>query len=166
MKRLKIKSYLFQPLNRCSMCHSKFKSFLFATLGGFAFAGQVYAADVYPADLVKQEPQIGSAFSDLTKTIVSKHAWVKGFGVTTPVEDTTLNNESYVQLSGCKPHDCPSEKYVVLVSKKNHQAVGAFLINRQAAAGALSESTIQWLGQPTDEQVAALAVALFPAADH
>lgn len=148
------------------MLHSKFKSFLLATLGSVVFFGQVYAAEVYPADLVKQEPRVASAFAGLTKTIVAKHAWVRDFGVTTPVEETTLNNESYVRLSGCKPHDCPSEKYVVLVSKKNNHAVGAFLTNQQAAAGALSDSTIQWLGQPTDEQVAVLAAALFPAADN
>ncbi len=147
------------------MRHFTFKSILLATLGCLAFAGSVYAADLYPADLAKQEPRLASAFADLTKSLVRKHAWVMDFGVTTPVEETTLNNETYVRLSGCKPHDCPSEKYVVLVSKKDNHAVGAFLTNRQAAAGALSDSTIQWLGQPTDEQVAQLAAALFPAAD-
>ncbi len=147
------------------MRHSTFKSFLLATLGSLAFAGQVYATNVYPTDLAKQEPRVASAFAGLTKTLVREHAWVKDFGVMTPVEETTLNNENYVRLSGCKPHDCPSEKYVVLVSKKDNHAVGAFLMNRQAAAGALSDSTIHWLGQPTDEQVAQLAAALFPASD-
>ena len=147
------------------MRHSEFKTRLLATLGAVALTGQVYAADVYPPDLAKQEPGVARAFAGLTKNIVAKHAWVRDFGVTTPVEEVTVNNESYVRLSGCKPHDCPSEKYVVLVSKKDNHAVGAFSTNRQAAAGALSDSTIQWLGQPTDEQVAQLAAALFPAAD-
>jgi hypothetical protein len=148
------------------MRHIEFKSLFLATLSSLAFASQAYAADVYPADLAKQEPRIASAYADLTKTIASKHAWVADFGVATPVEETTLNNENFVQLSGCKPHDCPSEKYVVLVAKKSNHAVGAFLTNRQSAAGDLSDSTIHWLGQPTDEQVVELAAALFPAADN
>ena len=148
------------------MRHITFKSFLLAITGSLMLAGQVCAADVYPADLAKQEPEVAKAFSGLTKSIVRKHAWVKNFGVSTPVEEATLNNESYVRLSGCKPHDCPSEKYVILVSRANNHAVGAFLTNRQTAAGQLSESTIQWLGQPTDEQVTHLAAALFPAADN
>ncbi|WP_025373272.1 Ivy family c-type lysozyme inhibitor [Advenella mimigardefordensis] len=148
------------------MRHFIFKSLVLATWGSLAFAGQIYAADLYPADLANQEPQAANAFAGLTKALVSKHAWVKNYGVTIPVEDTTLGSESYWRLSGCKPHDCPSEKYVVLISKKNNHAVGAFLTNQLAATGNVSDSTIQWLGQPTDEQVAELATALFPAPDN
>lgn len=148
------------------MRHLHFKSLVLAAVGSLAFAGPVSAADSYPADLAKQEPRIASAFTELTKPIASKHAWVKDFGVTTPVEETMLNNESYAQLSGCKPHHCPAEKYVVLVSKKSHHAVGAFLTNKLADAGTVSDSTIQWLGQPTNEQMAALATALFPAPER
>ena len=144
------------------MLHSQFKSLSLATLASLSFVGHAYAADVYPADLAKRQPAIASAFSTLTKTIAHKHKWVKDFGVTPPVEEIVLDNETYVRLSGCKPHDCPSEKYVVLVSKKNNKAVGAFLTNKQSAAGYLSGSTIYWLGQPTDEQVAQLVGSLFP----
>jgi len=145
------------------MLHSQFKSRLLAALASLSFGGYACAADVYPADLAKQQPAIASAFSTLTKTIARKHKWVRDFGVTPPVDEIVLDNETYVRLSGCKPHDCPFEKYVVLVSKKNNKAVGAFLTNRQSAAGYPSGSTIQWLGQPTDEQVAQLAGSLFPA---
>ena len=145
------------------MRHLIFKSLVLATWGSFAFAGQVNAVEKIPADLAKQESQAANAFAGLTKTLVSKHAWVKNYGVTIPVEETTLGSESYWQLSGCKPHDCPSEKYVVFISKKSNHAVGAFLTNQLAATGNVSDSTIQWLGQPTDKQVAELATALFPA---
>jgi len=147
------------------MLHSQFKSLFLATLASLSFAGHAYAADVYPADLAKRQPAIASAFSKLTKTIARKHKWVRDFGVTPPVAEIVLDNETYVRLSGCKPHDCPFEKYVVLVSKKNNKAVGAFLTNKETAAGYLSDSTIQWLGQPTDEQVVKLAGLLFPGAD-
>ena len=143
------------------MSHLSFKSLLLGTAFGVATATMAHAADVYPADLAKQEPQIARAFSDLAGNLKKKHAWVQKFGVTTPTEEITLGSSTYVRMSGCKPHDCPTEKYVVLVSKSDHKAVGAFVVNRLDNGAIPTRSNIYWLGQPNEEQMTALAAALF-----
>ncbi len=143
------------------MSHLSFKSLVLAAAISFVTATVSHAADIYPADLAKQDAKIARAFSDLAGKLKKKHAWVRKFGVTTPTEDITLGSTSYVRLSGCKPHDCPSEKYVMFISKSDYKAVGAFVVNRLDNGANPTRSDIDWLGQPDTEQMAALASSLF-----
>lgn len=143
------------------MSYLSFKSLLLAVAISVVTGATAHAADVYPADLAKQEPKIASAFSDLAGKLKNKHAWVKNFGVTTPVDEVTLGSATYVRMRGCKPHDCPSEKYVVLISKSDNKAVGAFVVNHLDNRADPSSSNIYWLGQPDTAQMATLASSLF-----
>lgn len=151
----------FQTSFYYTMSCLSFKSLLLAVVVSVVTGTTAHAADVYPADLAKQEPKIGRAFSDLAGKLKKKHAWVRTFGVTTPTEEVTLGSTTYVRLSGCKPHDCPSEKYVVFISKSDNKAVGAFVVNRLDDGVDPTRSDIYWLGQPDTEQMAALASSLF-----
>lgn len=142
------------------MAHLTLKSLVLGALTSMA-VGTVHAANDYPADLVKTQPAIGHKFADLTGKIARKHAWVKNYGVTVPVKEITLGDETYQVLSGCKPHDCPSEKYVLLIAKTGAKGVGAFVINQFSSGIHPSSSKVRWLGQPDEAQVAALAQLLF-----
>ncbi len=127
--------------------------------------GTAQGADIYPFELVKSQPAIGKTFSKLTAPVAAKHAWIKKYGVVVPVSEVTAGNEIYQVLAGCKPHDCPSEKYVVLIAKGTGKGIGAFVVNRYASGSQASpnpvSSSVTWLGQPDDAQRAVLARQLF-----
>ncbi|AWP33362.1 MULTISPECIES: Ivy family c-type lysozyme inhibitor [Pantoea] len=62
-----------------------------------------------------QGKETGKAYHDL----IAKEklpSWVKEGGTSTPANEVTINGKKYLALSGCKPHNCPSQSIAILYS--------------------------------------------------
>lgn len=115
------------------------------SLGTVAMA----ADDTYPIDLAKKEPAVGEAFNKLTAPVSKDADWLKDYGTSQPVHN--LKGDAYV-LKGCKPHACPDEQYVAVISEDGKKAIGAWIKNEeQNGRGEAKVTKIIWLGEPSDE---------------
>jgi len=70
-------------------------------------------------------PVTGKAYQSLiAKQGLPK--WVAGGGVSTPTKEIKINGQQYLLLSGCKPHNCPSESIAILYSPDKKVIHGVF----------------------------------------
>ena len=116
---------------------------------------------VYLADLAKSSKQVAQQYQNLMQDVAKNASWVKEFGTASPGQTVSLDGRDYQLFQGCKPHDCTSASYVVLLdTQKQTMAHGAFVENKESGAG-LASSQIQWLGNPELDQVRLIAPALF-----
>lgn len=126
------------------------------------FLGHAQTSEsVYLADLAKSNKQVAQQYQSLMQD-VAKHAnWVKEFGTASPGETVSLDGRNYQVFQGCKPHDCTSSSYVVLLdTQKQTLSYGAFVENKESDQGWAS-SQIQWLGNPELDQIRLMSPALF-----
>jgi hypothetical protein len=117
-------------------------------------------AQAYPQELSQSDPRFARAYAGFARAVGKKHDWIKSFGAASPVATKEIDGKSYYVVSGCKPHDCPTAKYVVLIDKANYQTVGALIENKTAGV-VLRQSSIQWLGEPDERQLTEIASQLF-----
>ena len=115
----------------------------------------------YLAQEAETNPALAKSFATLTAPIANKAEWVKSYGTATPSVAVELDGQPYLLFSGCKPHDCPAETYVVLYDMKSKQMVaGAYVVNTFKDGSAVS-STIEWLGSPNFDQTTLLGQTLY-----
>lgn len=70
-------------------------------------------------------PNTGKAY----KSLISKQAlpeWVKGGGTSTPAKEVVIKGVKYLVLSGCKPHNCPSQSIAVIYSSEKKDIHGVY----------------------------------------
>lgn len=104
----------------------------------------------YLYDLMQQ-----SAFFDAFESMDGAKtlpAWVSDGGTATPARMVTVDGKSQLFAEACKPHDCPSEKIVLLYDKASHVMQGVFVSDPapSADAGLGDQAQFVWLGKPDD----------------
>ncbi|MEN5252505.1 Ivy family c-type lysozyme inhibitor [Alcaligenes aquatilis] len=116
---------------------------------------------VYLADLAKSNKQVAQQYQNLMQDVAKRASWVKEFGTASPGETVSLDGRDYQVFQGCKPHDCTSSSYVVLLDAQAQTlSYGAFVENKESGPGWTS-SQIQWLGNPELDQIRLMSPALF-----
>lgn len=116
---------------------------------------------VYLADLAKSNKQVAQQYQNLMQDVAKRASWVKEFGTASPGETVSLDRRHYQVFQGCKPHDCTSSSYVVLLDAQAQTlSYGAFVENKESGPGWAS-SQIQWLGNPELDQIRLMSPALF-----
>ncbi len=116
---------------------------------------------VYLADLAASNKQVNQQYQSLMQDVSKRAAWVKEFGTASPAQTVSLDGRDYQLFQGCKPHDCTSASYVVLLdTQKQTMSYGAFIENKASDKGTAS-SQIQWLGDPELDQLRLMGPALF-----
>ncbi|AWG35760.1 Ivy family c-type lysozyme inhibitor [Alcaligenes aquatilis] len=116
---------------------------------------------VYLADLAKSNKQVAQQYQNLMQDVAKRASWVKEFGTASPGETVSLDGRHYQVFQGCKPHDCTSSSYVVLLDAQAQTlSYGAFVENKESGPG-WSSSQIQWLGNPELDQIRLMSPALF-----
>ncbi|ATH98580.1 Ivy family c-type lysozyme inhibitor [Alcaligenes faecalis] len=126
------------------------------------FLGHAQSSEsVYLADLAKSNKQVAQQYQSLMQDVAKHASWVKDFGTASPGETVSLDGRDYQLFQGCKPHDCTSSSYVVLLdTQKQTISYGAFVENKESGPG-LASSQIQWLGNPEFDQIRLMSPALF-----
>lgn len=87
-----------------------------------------------------QGKETGSAY----KKLIEKQnlpSWVNGGGTSTPASEVTIDGTQYLALSGCKPHNCPSESIAILYSKDKGDIHGVY----SAYDSATHRQTLTWM---------------------
>ncbi len=124
-------------------------------------AGAQTVPPAYLADLAASDKHIAQQYRSLMRDLSKRASWVNQFGTASPAETISLDGRDYQLFRACKPHNCPSESYVVVLDPQkktlNH---GAFVENKSAGPG-LGSSRIQWLGSPEADLVRQMAPYLF-----
>lgn len=136
------------------------------TLGALALVvsiGNSYAQEsVYLPEAVNTDAALKADFARITAPIAKEATWITQYGTTTPAEQIELNGTTYQVFSGCKPHNCPAESYVVMYDPSKKQiTAGAFVKTDYTSGDTASHTAIQWLGNTDLDHVRALATHLF-----
>lgn len=112
------------------------------------------------AEAAQANPALAAAFKQLM-TPLKQASWVASYGTTSPsVIDKTLDT-SYLVFHGCKPHDCTSESYAVLVEPGSGKLIAGAFVRSDADGPRLKESRITWLGDAQWDQALLLSKYLF-----
>ncbi|WP_394064123.1 Ivy family c-type lysozyme inhibitor [Alcaligenes sp. WGS1538] len=133
--------------------------------GAALFAGLLansQAADpVYLSDLAAASKPVADQYRALMRDVSKRASWVNQYGTASPAEAVSADGRNYQLFRACKPHNCPSESYVVLLDAQDQTIkYGAFVENKTSGSG-LTSSRIQWLGKPEDSLARQMAPWLF-----
>lgn len=121
-----------------------------ATLS-FLSVGHVIADETptYPENYMQSHPQTQQAFQQAIQPIQSQHRWITHYGTASPVGKYEQDGLIYTVLTGCKPHDCSTERYVALVDIHSNVR-GVLAHHNQRADGTASTTTLNWFGKVDD----------------
>jgi hypothetical protein len=116
----------------------------------------------YLFDLL-QRPDFNAAFANLAGA-EELPEWTRQGGTSTPAQTVTVDGKLLLAAAGCKPHDCPSERIVLLYDEKTHAMWGVFARRQGEAPTDVSDGSndqLTWLGEPDDKQKDALKKQLY-----
>ena len=107
----------------------------------------------YLYDLM-QRPDFSTAFAALYGGD-QLPAWASQGGVATPAQQVSVNGHTQLLATACKPHDCPSERILILYDENTHAMSGLFARRK---ANALNDADsndpanddLLWLGKPDE----------------
>ena len=107
----------------------------------------------YLYDLM-QRPDFSTAFAALYGGD-QLPAWASQGGVATPAQQVSVNGHTQLLATACKPHDCPSERILILYDENTHAMSGLFARRK---ANALNDADsndpanddLLWLGSPDE----------------
>lgn len=119
-------------------------------------------AGPYLFDLL-QRPDFAAAFQALSGAR-DLPDWTHQGGTSTPAQKVMVEGKSLLAVGGCKPHDCPSERIVLLYDENTHAMWGVFARRQgEAPADVSDDSNDQrsWLGEPDDQLKDALKKKLY-----
>ncbi|HET7299932.1 MAG TPA: Ivy family c-type lysozyme inhibitor [Oleiagrimonas sp.] len=104
----------------------------------------------YLHDLM-QEPDFADAFASMDGA-KALPAWVNEGGTAVPAKEVSVGGQSRLLAQACKPHDCPSEKIVLLYDKSGHAMQGVFVRDPAPSpdAGISGQAQYTWLGSPDE----------------
>lgn len=106
-------------------------------------------AQTYPNDYMKSHPQTQQAFQAATFPLLKQHRWIAHYGTAGPVGKYEQDGLIYTVITGCKPHDCSTERYIALVDIHSNVR-GALIRNSQRANGSVATTTLTWFGDVDD----------------
>lgn len=83
-------------------------------------------------------------------------AWAKQGGVATPAQQVQVDGHTLLLATACKPHDCPSERILILYDENTHAMSGLFARRKPNAANNADSNDpanddLSWLGAPDGE---------------
>ncbi|MFC4764970.1 Ivy family c-type lysozyme inhibitor [Dyella koreensis] len=139
-----------------------------ATTNKIDVASSVSAAESLPVDAdtaakgpylfdLLQRPDFSAAFAKLSGAS-DLPDWTRQGGTSAPAQHVVVSGKSMLVASGCKPHDCPGERIVLLYDEKTHDLWGVFAKRTGEApvdVGDTRNDQLSWLGGP-DEGVKVL----------
>lgn len=145
-----------------------------ATTNKIEVASSISAADGAPVDTdlaakgpylfdLLQRPDFSAAFAKLSGAS-DLPDWTRQGGTSAPAQSLVVSGKPMLVASGCKPHDCPSERIVVLYDEKTHELWGVFAKRTGEApvdVGDTSNDQLSWLGGPGDDVKALLKRKLY-----
>nr|WP_283256065.1 Ivy family c-type lysozyme inhibitor [Dyella humicola] len=79
--------------------------------------------------------------------------WPRQGGTSTPAQHVELNGRQLWLVTACKPHDCPSERILVLYDESTHVMSGVFARRKPGVADDVDSNDaanddLTWLGAP------------------
>lgn len=116
----------------------------------------------YLFDLL-QQPDYAAAFQSMAGA-KDLPDWTRQGGTSTPAQQVTVDGRTLQVAAGCKPHDCPSERIVLLYDGKAHRMWGVFARRQGEAPVDVSDRSndqLTWLGEPDDSLKDALKKKLY-----
>lgn len=110
---------------------------------------------------VARDNALAQQFAEITQPLNTHFGWVAQYGVAVPVEYVQIDGKEYAAYQGCKPHDCLSEKYVVLYDEQARKMVAGAFIQHKFEQLTLLESKLSWLNEQSAHFSPALIRLLF-----
>ncbi|MHA6203952.1 Ivy family c-type lysozyme inhibitor [Dyella soli] len=107
----------------------------------------------YLRDLL-QHPDFASAFVALSGAD-QLPPWTRQGGTSTPAQRVELEGRAWWLATACKPHDCPSERILVLYDENTHAMSGLFARRKPGEPSDVDSNDPAnddwiWLGAPDD----------------
>jgi hypothetical protein len=107
----------------------------------------------YLYDLM-QRPDFSTAFAALSGAD-QLPAWAKQGGVATPAQQVVVDGHTLLLATACKPHDCPSERILILYDESTHAMSGLFARRKPNATNNADSNDpanddLIWLGAPDE----------------
>lgn len=118
----------------------------------------------YLYDLM-QRPDFSTAFAALSGAD-QLPPWAKQGGVATPAQQVLVNGHTLLLATACKPHDCPSERILILYDESTHAMSGLFARRKphavnNARSNDPANDDVIWLGSPDGASKALLQHKLY-----
>jgi len=144
--------------------------FLTASLAALAVGAPAHAADPKPAalgaDMHMGEaagafPSLARSFHTLTAPLAKAAPWLKTYGTTMPSSAISVDDKNYVIFQACKPHDCISQGYAVLVDTASNTVVGGAFVDSTFDGPRITSSQITWFGEVEWDQAVQLGQYLY-----
>lgn len=114
---------------------------------------------MHMAEAAQASPALAKDFARLTQSL--KVEWLKAYGTTSPAVVQTVDEKRYLVFQGCKPHDCTSESYVVLVHEQSQKIAGGAFVKSENDGPRFTQSHVTWFGDTEWDMAVALGKYLF-----
>ncbi|MFC4527526.1 hypothetical protein ISN76_07860 [Dyella halodurans] len=120
---------------------------------------------MYLHDLL-QRRDFGTAFAALAGA-EQLPDWPRQGGTSTPAQRVALNGRTQWLVAACKPHDCPSERILLLFEESTHAMSGVFARRKPGVADDVDSNDqanddLTWLGAPDEATKRLLLAKLYP----
>jgi hypothetical protein len=107
----------------------------------------------YFPDLLRH-PDFASAFEALSNAD-QLPPWAHQGGTSTPAQQVQVDGRTQILAESCKPHDCPSERILVLYDVNTHAMSGLFARRKAGASNDVDSNDPAnddqiWLGAPDE----------------
>jgi hypothetical protein len=108
---------------------------------------------LYFDDLLKR-PGFSKAFASLSGA-AALPVWAREGGTATPAQTVQAEGRPMLLAAACKPHDCPSERILVLYDEHSQAMWGVFAHHPEGLtpttnADDHANDQLTWLGGPSD----------------
>lgn len=103
--------------------------------------------DLHLYDAAKADPALAGEFKRIMAPIAKQSSWVQSYGTTSPLVIDSLDEKKYQIFSGCKPHDCITESYVVMYDQQAKRITAGAFVRNTFSGPDLKKSAITWLGK-------------------
>jgi hypothetical protein len=101
--------------------------------------------------MLMQKPDFASAFKAMDGS-GKLPDWVKKGGTATKSTVVNIDGKDQLVAEACKPHDCPTQKVVLIYNRADRSMQGVFANDRQPGpdVGISKNAQLTWLGNPDD----------------
>jgi len=102
---------------------------------------------LYLYEAAQSDLNLVSSYKQLIAPVLDKADWLRGYGTASPAQVENLDGTEYWVFAGCKPHDCPSQSYVVMYDPTQKKMVAGALVTNTYEEQDIQSSQIEWLGE-------------------
>jgi hypothetical protein len=101
--------------------------------------------------VLMQKPDFASAFEAMDGS-GKLPDWVKKGGTATKSTVVNIDGKDQLVAEACKPHDCPTQKVVLIYNEGNKSMQGVFANDHKPGpeGGISKNTTLTWLGKPNE----------------